>query len=98
MSKNILKRAFEDDKYSEKELTALAAGKIKRLKKLNRNEFFIRLLKHLEWYEIIKTVPLDIMAEILTDKFIEKLDKKNVQEGMTFVRQLLREKTLPSSG
>lgn len=98
MSKNILKRAFENDKYSETELTALATGKIKRLKKLNRNEFFIRLLKHLEWYEIIKTVPLDIMAEILTDKFIEKLDKKNVQEGMTFVRQLLREKTLPSSG
>ena len=98
MNKNILIKAFEDDNYSEIDLMDLATGKRKRLAKLNRNEFFIRLLKHLEWYEIIKTVPLDIMAEILTDKFIEKLDKKNVQEGMTFVRQLLREKTLPSSG
>lgn len=98
MNRNILIKAFEDDNYSEKDLMDLATGKRKRLTKLNRNEFFIRLLNDVDWYDIIKVVPPNIIAEILTDKFIEKLDHKNLQEGLTFVRQLLREKTLPAPG
>ena len=97
MNKLILKQAFIEYNFSEQELSDLAEGKVTRKGKLTRKKMFYHLFNNFFWYDIISAVSFRAIEEFLTDEFISNFKQKDVREGLTFVRYILREKTLPTS-
>jgi len=98
LSREILKESFPDFDFTEQELSNLAEGKMTRKGKLTRKKMYLHLFNNVFWYDIIDAVSFEAISEFITDDFIANFKQKDLREGLTFVRHILREKTLPSSG
>ncbi len=95
---NILKKIIWDYNISVEEIYLCLNFKKKRAGFYTRTEIIMKMLGHLYWYEIIKILSLKEIKKVLTKKNVCKIYPKGLQIKYEFLRKLLYNETISSSG
>lgn len=88
---------FWDYKFSEDDLSDLLSGRISKLGYLDRDKLLIRMLNYLNWYDFIKFVPFNLFVQIVDKKFLEKINDKQLAQGLSFVNRYLHKKIISAA-
>jgi hypothetical protein len=87
-----LKRIFWDYNFSEEELLDLLHGRRQSLGSLARSALLTRMFEYMNWFDIVDHIDKDFFLAAITPEFITGCKEKDLQQGLTFVRDfLLRE-------
>lgn len=87
-----LKKIFWDYDFSEEELYDLLHGRRQSPGLLTRSALLTRMFEYMNWFDILDYINRDLFLTTITPEFINGFKEKDLQEGLTFVRDfLLRE-------
>jgi hypothetical protein len=87
-----LKKIFWDYDFSEAELLDLLHGRRQSLGSLTRSALLTRMFEYMNWFDILDQIDKDFFLSTITPEFINGFKEKDLQQGLTFVRDfLLRE-------
>lgn len=92
-----LKNVFWDYNFTDQELNDLLYGRIQRLGGLTRAELLSRMLRYMNWFDIVQHINKDIFLENFTPEFINQLPEQDLQQGLVFVRNFLRRETISAA-
>lgn len=90
--------AFWDYNINPEDIYLIAVGKKKGGSFFTKEKVLIRLFERLSWYEILDMFGKEFLTKNLTPKLIKKISKADIRKKYEFIRKILQDKALPSSG
>ena len=86
-----------DYNISPEEVDKLMKGEVEFAGHYDISTLFIKMLNNLTWYEIIEIIHIDRIKQLLTDKIINKIRIKSIQNNYAKLKKILRNETLSSA-
>ena len=86
---NMLSRLYWDVEVQPDQLHELLKGKIERIGHIDILNLYYRMLMTYDWYTILKIVPTDKLADLLSDTVLDKIRFKDLKEKFLYARKII---------
>jgi hypothetical protein len=85
----IISRLFWDMKIKPFDADKLLAEKFEAIDDGQSQRFFVRLLTSCDWYTLLKLIPADQLALVLSDRIIDNLFPQDLKRKYIYARTVL---------
>jgi len=86
---NMLSRLYWDVEVQPDQLHELLKGKIERIGHIDILNLYYRMLMTYDWYTILRIVPTDKLADLLSDTVLDKIRFKDLKEKFLYARKII---------
>jgi len=87
--KNMLSRLYWDVKVQPDQLHALLKGKIESIGHVDIQHLYYRMLMTYDWYTILRIVPTDKLADLLSDAVLDRIRFRDLKEKFLYAREIV---------
>jgi len=97
MSDTPLKRIIWDYNVDTDDLLAFLTGEKESLHHFSREMLYVRILERLSWYEILESLPIQVIKRMLREDIISKLRSDSMRRKYDYAARVLHNQPLPPS-
>ena len=85
----MLSRLFWDVEVNPNQLHSLLRGEIEKVGHIDIAGLYYRMLMTFDWYTILRILPREKLAELLSDATIERIRFKELKERYQYARNCI---------